>query len=201
MGSNIQLILLITWILSVISIVLAFIWVALRIGPKNRNNSGNHNKDDVINEELRQKLRERGVARFEHTLDQNAAFLQQDLHKISEDIADFIKDRAAEILKDEFTDQKKVLVAAQQHMAESFSGVDKAILDYQKTMADKFNQELAAEKHRRLEKFQNNMAEIITNHVQTTLATNMDVGEQINFILKNMENNKTAIIEDIKREF
>jgi hypothetical protein len=37
--------------------------------------------------------------------------------------------------------------------------------------------------------------------VQQTLGTHMEIDDQVKFILKNLEENKTAIVEDIKREF
>ncbi len=197
-----QLILFITWIGSVLAILLAFIWIAVRIGPKGRGANGGHkNKDnELFDEDFRIKLRERGIARFEQTLDQHAAFLQQDLHKISDSVSEHIKEQAAAILKEEFTDQKQSVAAAQAHMAEAFTRVDHAIADYERSLTEQIKKELQAEKQRRLERFSDNMADVVTHHVQQTLGSHMEVGEQVQFIIKNLEDNKTAIIEDIKRE-
>ena len=68
-------------------------------------------------------------------------------------------------------------------------------------MTEQLKEELAAEKQRRLDRFADNMAEVVNHHVQQTLGTHMEVGEQVEFILRNLEDNKTAIIEDIKREY
>ncbi len=198
---NTQLILLIVWVVSVLAITLAFIWVAIRLGPKGRGKGGGGNSSDVFSDEFRDKLRERGVVRFEHSLDQNAAVLQQDLRKISDDVSEHIKLQASEILKEEFADQKQTVVAAQQHMSEAFAKVDRAITEYQKNMTAQMTEELLAEKKRRLARFEENMADVVTHHVQQTLGTHMEVGDQVQYILKNLEDNKTAIVEDIKREF
>lgn len=186
---------------SILSVLLAFIWIAVRLGPKGRGRGGGHSgKDDVFTDEYREHLRQRGVARFEKTLDQNATFLQQDLHKIGEEVTEFIKERASDILKDEFSDQKQAVASAQQHMANAFAKIDQQIADYQKTMSDQFQKELSAEKDRRIDRFQQNMAEIITQHIQHTLGEQLDVGEQVKYIIANLEANKQAITEDIKRE-
>ena len=141
------------------------------------------------------------VARHDsRKLYQNATFLQQDLHNIGEEVTEFIKERATDILKDEFSDQKKTVATAQQHMAHTFATIDQQIVDFQKSMAEQFKKELTAEKERRLEYFSQNMAEIITNHIQHTLSENLDVGEQVQFIISNLEANKRAIVEDIKHE-
>lgn len=198
---NTETVLLITWAGAVISILLAFIWVALRLGPKGRGHGGGGNNGELFTDEFQNKLRERGVARFERTLDQNAAFLQQDLRKISDDVSEHIKEQSTAILKEEFADQKQSVAAAQQHMAEAFAQIDRAIGDYQTKMTEHLDKELLAEKQRRLERFEKNMAEVITQHVQQTLGSHMEVGEQIEFIIQNLDQNKTAIVEDIKREF
>lgn len=204
MNTSTQTILFITWVGSVLAILLAFIWVAVRLGPKGRGQFGGGQKShdgELFDDDFRAKLRQRGVARFEHALDQHAAFLQQDLRKISDEVGEFIKDQAAGILKEEFTDQKQSVAAAAQHMSDAFAKMDKAIDDYQKTMTEQLQKELLAEKQRRLERFGENMADVVTHHVQQTLGTHMEVGEQVEFIIKNLEANKTAILEDIKREF
>lgn len=203
MLTDTQTILFITWVGSVVAVLLAFIWVAVRLGPKGRNFSAGQrgNNSDVFDDEFRAKLREKGVARFEHTLDQHAVFLQQDLRKISDEVSEYIKNQAAGILKEEFTDQKQVIAAAQQHMSDAFTKVDHAIAEYQQGVNEQFQKELIAEKQRRLDRFSDNMAEVVTHYVQQTLGTHMEVGDQVQFILKNLEENKTAILEDIKREF
>ncbi len=201
MGISTELALFLVGIGSILCALFAFIWVAVRLGPKGRGHGGGHGgKDEIFTEEYREHLRQRGVARFERTLDQNATFLQQDLHTIGEDVTEFIKERASEILKEEFADQKQSVATAQQHMANAFAKIDQQIADYQKNMTAQFQKELSAEKDRRIERFQNNMAEIITSHVQHTLGEHLEVGEQVQFIISNLDANKQAIVEDIKRE-
>jgi hypothetical protein len=200
-GIDRDLALLLTAVGSIISILFAFIWIAIRLGPKGRG-QGNHggNNDSLFDDELREHIRQKGIARFERTLDQNATFLQQDLHKVSDEVTEFIKDRASEILKDEFADQKQTIVAAQQHMSETFSQLDKSIQQYQKEFIEKFDKELTAEKQRRIERFQESMAQIISGHILASLGSQMEVSEQVGFIVDNLDKNKQAIVEDLKRE-
>lgn len=198
---DVQLTLLLVWGGSVVAILLAFIWVAVRLGRVRGGGGGGHDNGKVFTDEYRQHLREKGAARFERTLEENAAFLQQDLHKVSERVTEYVKERAGDILKEEFADQKQSVAAAQQHMSEAFTRVDKAITEYQQIMREQFDRELKIEKARRLERFQENMADVVTHHVQQTLGTHMEVDDQVKFIIKHLEENKTAIVEDIKREF
>ncbi|RTK95353.1 hypothetical protein EKI60_00150 [Candidatus Saccharibacteria bacterium] len=194
-----ELILFITWAGSVVAVLLAFIWVAVRLN-RVRSGGGGGNKNELFSEEYRQHMREKGAARFERTLEENAAFLQQDLHAISDQVTEYVKERAGEILKEEFADQKQTVAAAQQHMSESFKKVDQAIAEYRKAMSEQFEKELKLERARRLQRFQDNMADVVTHHVQQTLGTHLSIDDQIKFIIDNLEANKTAIVEDIKRE-
>lgn len=196
---NTELILLIVWVGGVLSVLFAFIWIARKLPKGHGGGNGGHGSD-AFSDEFRQKLQERGIARFERTVDQNAAFLQQDIRKMSDDITDYIKEQATNILKEEFGDQKQAVIAAQQHMAESFAKVDRAVQEYQHALADQLKKEVKTEKQKLLDRFQENMADVVTHHVQQTLGTHMQIDEQVEFILKNLEENKTAIVEDIKRE-
>ena len=201
MEINTELALFLVALASILSTLLAFIWVAVRLGPKGRGHGANRNSNnELFDENFRNELRERGINRFERTLDQNAAFLQQDLHTIGDEVTEFIKERAGEILKEEFGEQKKAIATAQQHLAQTFLQVDTAIQQQQKEISAQYLKELQAEKERRLNDFSNAMAEIVTKHVEQTLSAHMDIGQQMKYILSNLEANKQAIIEDIKRE-
>lgn len=200
-GMDVQLALLLTWVGSVLAVLLAFIWVAIRLGRVRGGSGGGGRSNELFTEEYRQHLREKGEARFERTLEENAAFLQQDLHSIGEEVTEYVKERAGEIIKEEFSDQKQSVAAAQQHMNEAFLRIDKAISEYQQMVREQFDKELKIEKARRLERFQQNMADVVTHHVQQTLGSHLEIDDQIKFILTNLEANKTAIVEDIKREF
>ena len=201
MEINTELALFLVALASILSTLLAFIWVAVRLGPKGRGHGANrNNNNELFDENFRNELRERGINRFERTLDQNAAFLQQDLHTIGDEVTEFIKERAGEILKEEFGEQKKAIATAQQHLAQTFLQVDTAIQQQQKEISAQYLKELQAEKERRLNDFSNAMAEIVTKHVEQTLSAHMDIGQQMKYILSNLEANKQAIIEDIKRE-
>lgn len=200
-GMDVQLALLLTWVGSVLAVLLAFIWVAIRLGHVRGGGGGGGRSNELFTEEYRQHLREKGEARFERTLEENAAFLQQDLHSIGEEVTEYVKERAGEIIKEEFSDQKQSVAAAQQHMNEAFLRIDKAISEYQQMVREQFDKELKIEKARRLERFQQNMADVVTHHVQQTLGSHLEIDDQIKFILTNLEANKTAIVEDIKREF
>ncbi len=201
MGNDFQLTLLIVVLGGIFSLLLAFIWIAVRIGPKGRNlrsHSGNNN--ELFDETYRQKLQARGVARFERTLDQNATVLQKELSNVSEEVTQYIKDNIGQILGDQLDDQKQVVRAAEEKMAQSFKNIDNALTDYQKSMQAEMHQQLLKQVDSRVQFLDQNMSEIINSYIQQTLASELDVSDQIKGIVANLEANKSAIVEDLKRE-
>lgn len=48
-------------------------------------------------------------------------------------------------------------------------------------------------------KFEKNMAGIINHYVLRAIGDQIDLSDQLNYILAELEDNKAAIIEDIKR--
>lgn len=202
MGNNAQFTILLVAIGSIFSVLLAFIWIAVRLGPKGRGRgpANQSNGEDIFSDEYRDKLRERGIMRFQNTLDQNAVFLQKDLQRVSEEVGEYIKEHVGDILKDQLNDQKQTLIAAEERMAQSFSKVDKALEDYRLKMIEEMKNELALEKQRRIEYLENNLTDVVAHYIKETLAAELDVSEQMESIVANLEANKTAITEDLKRE-
>lgn len=202
MGNNAQFTILLVAIGSIFSVLLAFIWIAVRLGPKGRGRgpAQQNNNEDIFSDEYREKLRERGVLRFQNTLDQNATFLQKDLQKISEDVGEYIKQHVGDILKDQLNDQKQTLNSAEDRMAQSFVKIDKALEDYRTKMIEEMKNELLSEKKRRIEYFEKNLTSVVAHYIKETLAAELNVSEQMEFIVANLEANKTAIIEDLKHE-
>lgn len=201
MGNDFQLTLLIVVLGGIFSLLLAFIWIAVRIGPKGRNlRSHSGNNSELFDETYRQKLQARGVARFERTLDQNATVLQKELSNVSEEVTQYIKDNIGQILGDQLDDQKQVVRAAEEKMAQSFKNIDNALTDYQKSMQAEMHQQLLKQVDSRVQFLDQNMSEIINSYIQQTLASELDVSDQIKGIVANLEANKAAIVEDLKRE-
>lgn len=202
MGNDFELTILIVAIGGIFSILLAFIWIAHRIGPRGRGLRGNGSSQngELFDDEYRAKLQARGLARFERTLDQNAAYLQKDLSRISEDVGQHVKDNISEILKEQLDDQKQTVKAAEERMAQSFKNIDNALNDYQRSMAMEMKQELKKEVERRIKFYEDNMSEVINSYVKQTLADELDVSAQIPSIIAALEKNKGPILEDLKRE-
>ena len=57
--------------------------------------------------------------------------------------------------------------------------------------------EFIDEKARLIRQFEDNMAEIINHYVLAAIGNQIDLSDQLEFILSDLETNKKSIIEDI----
>ena len=59
-------------------------------------------------------------------------------------------------------------------------------------------EETAKEKDRILAKFENNMADIVNHYLLAAIGNEIDLSSQMDYIFQNLEENKEAIVADIK---
>ncbi len=64
-------------------------------------------------------------------------------------------------------------------------------------MGQQLAQEIANEKTRVLKRFEDNMADIVNHYVLAAVGNQIDLNDQLEYILSELEKNKEDIIEDI----
>jgi hypothetical protein len=64
-------------------------------------------------------------------------------------------------------------------------------------MGRQLQQEVAEEKARLIKRFESNMADIVNHYVLSAIGDQIDLNDQLEYILGNIEANKEAIIRDI----
>jgi hypothetical protein len=185
---------------------LAFIWLALRLG----NNSFSKTKnaapyeqaaqldvEHIFDDKFREELRNRGRLHFEKIIGENAMFLQQDLRLTTSQLNDYMKQEITRKLKEEFAKYEQSINDAKQLAMDSIQKTNDAIDEQRKTLSVQVQKEYIDEKARLIRQFEVNMAEIINHYVLSAIGNQIDLNEQLEFILSDLEANKKAIIEDI----
>ena len=199
------------WLVIIVSLLvttgLAFIWLALKIGaPTARNEKQGKQpydeavKEDVehiFNDEFRGELRNRGRLHFEKIIGENAMFLQQDLRLTTSQLNDYMKKEITTKLREEFTKYEQSIMDAKQLAIDSIQKTNQAIDEQRRTLSTELQKEIAEEKARIIKQFENNMAEIVNHYVLAAIGNQIDLSQQLEFILSDLEANKQAIIEDI----
>lgn len=189
---------------------LALIWLAVRLGraggssPQGRNASESLEKaakqdvERIFNDEFRQELRNRGRLHFEKIINENAMFLQQDLRLTTSQVNEYVKSEITNTLKEEFQKYEQSIMDAKNMALDSLHKTSAAIEEQRKVLGQEVEQSLKAEKAQLIKQFETNLAAIINHYVLAAIGNQIDLNDQLEYIVSELEANKQAIIEDIQ---
>ncbi|HET8709164.1 MAG TPA: hypothetical protein VFL85_02685 [Candidatus Saccharimonadales bacterium] len=187
---------------------IAFVWLAVRLGnglsPKKLDDNSPVAKaaeDDVeriFNDEFREELRNRGRLHFEKIIGENAMFLQQDLRLTTSQLNEYMKAEITKKLKEEFAKYEESIMDAKQLAIDSIQKTNAAIDEQRAQLSTQLDKEVAEQKAKLIQHFEENMAEIINHYVMAAIGNQIDLGDQLEFILSDLEANKQAILQDIQ---
>jgi hypothetical protein len=153
--------------------------------------------EHIFNDEFREELRNRGRLHFEKIIGENAMFLQQDLRLTTSQLNEYMKNEITIKLQDEFEKYEESITDAKQLAVEAINKTQTAIEEQRKIMSQQIQQEIANERRRLTERFENNMGDIVNHYVLAAIGDQIDLNDQLEFILSDLEANKEAIIRDI----
>ena len=189
---------------------LAFIWMALRTsggatgGKKGKQpaqdpytQQAEQDVEHIFNEAFREELRNRGRLHFEKIIGENAMFLQQDLRLTTSQLNEFMKTEITKKLQEEFAKYEESITDAKQLAIDSINKTQVAIEEQRKAMSAQIAKELGDEKARLTKRFEENMADIINHYVLSAIGDQIDLNDQLEYILADLQENKEAIIKDI----
>ncbi len=194
-------------LVSLLASTLAFVYLAVQITPKGGKNL--HNGKDpytelaekdvehIFNDEFRQELRNRGRLHFEKIIGENAMFLQQDLRLTTSQLNEYMKSEINSKLQEEFAKYEESISDAKNLALESITKTQDAIEQQRQMMSQQLTEEVADEKARLVKRFEENMADIVNHYVLAAVGSQIDLNDQLEYILGELEENKKNIIEDI----
>ncbi len=190
---------------SILAATVAFVWLASKLsGGKAGKNSNDafteqaeKDVEHIFNEEFREELRNRGRLHFEKIIGENAMFLQQDLRLTTSQLNEYMKTEITRKLQEEFSKYEESITDAKELAIDSINKTQEAIEQQRKMMTQQLSQELANEKARLVKRFEENMADIVNHYVLAAIGDQIDLNDQLEFILTDLDANKEAIIRDI----
>jgi hypothetical protein len=154
--------------------------------------------EHIFNNEFREELRNRGRLHFEKIIGENAMFLQQDLRLTTSQLNDYMKKEITRTLQEEFAKYEESITDAKQLAIESIEKTRAAIEQQRQILGSQLEKEVQAEKERQLVRFEKNMAEIVNHYVVESIGSQIDLEDQLEYIVGDLEANKKAILDDIK---
>jgi vacuolar-type H+-ATPase subunit H len=182
-----------------------FIYLAIKVS---RNNAAQKTAQDfeaaaekdvehIFNDEFREELRNRGRLHFEKILGENAMFLQQDLRLTTSQLNDYMKDQISRDLKEAFANYENAISDAKQLAVESIEKTKETIDEQRSALTSQLEKEVSDEKARRIKRFDENMADVVNHYVLAAIGNQIDLNDQLEYILGELEANKQAILEDV----
>ncbi|HEY5668124.1 MAG TPA: hypothetical protein VIR03_03090 [Candidatus Saccharimonadales bacterium] len=169
----------------------------LQKSAQDYENMAERDVEHIFNNEFREELRNRGRLHFEKILGENAMFLQQDLRLTTSQLNDYMKDQISKDLKEAFANYENAISDAKQLAVESIEKTKQTIDEQRSALSSQLEKEVADEKARRIKRFEDNMADVVNHYVLAAIGNQIDLNDQLEYILGELEANKQAILEDI----
>jgi hypothetical protein len=188
----------------------AFLWMAYSLNRLivNRENKdvprqiANHATEVAVeyafSDEFREELRVQGREQFHKIISENAMFLQQDMRLTASQLNEFMKQEIVQSLQEQFGKYEKSIDDAKQIAVVSLEKTRQAIEQQRLLLSSQLQDEMNKEKQRLIERFEQNMAEIINHYVLNAIADQISLEDQLEYIMADLEANKQVILEDIK---
>lgn len=203
--TTLWLVAIIAGLLVIGGVMIYFVLRSDKKGPKTGANTedeltevAKNSVDKVFDDEFREELRNRGRLHFEKIIGENAMFLQQDLRLTTTQLNDYMKNEIKRVLQEEFSKYEESISTAKDLALESIQKTQ-AVIEQQRLVLEKqMTDEAAAEKARMLDSFEKNMADIVNHYILAAIGNEIDLTVQLDYIFQNLEENKKAILEDIK---
>jgi hypothetical protein len=153
--------------------------------------------EHIFNDAFREELRNRGRLHFEKIIGENAMFLQQDLRLTTSQLNDYMKQEITAKLQDEFKKYEESIIDAKQLAIESIEKTKQAVEENRAALMGQLQQEFKEEKTRELQRFNDNMTKVINHYLVAAIGDQIDLSDQLEYILNNLEANKEEIIKDL----
>lgn len=195
---------------SLLAATIAFMWLAVRLGKSGttkRKTTDNDldiakaAEDDVehiFNDTFREELRNRGRLHFEKIISENAMFLQQDLRLTTSQLNEYMKGEITRTLQEEFVKYEQSITDAKQLAIEALQKTNDVIDEQRAHLSDQLDAEVAKEKERLITQFQTNMGDVVNHYIVAAIGNQIDLSDQLEYILNDLDMNKQAILEDIR---
>jgi len=190
---------------SLLATAAAFVWLVFRLEKKAETKqdpaygeAADKDVEHIFNSDFREELRNRGRLHFEKIIAENAMFLQQDLRLTTSQLNEFMKQEITRTLQEEFSKYEQSIDDAKQLAIDSIEKTRTAVEEERKVLSDNLKKQYEAERQALLARFESNMAEVINHYVLDAVGNQIDLTEQLEYIVGQLEANKVAIVEDIK---
>lgn len=161
--------------------------------------TANEDVEHIFNADFREELRNRGRLHFEKIIGENAMFLQQDLRQTTTELNEYMRTEITRTLQTEFKKYEQSITDAKQLALDSIEKTVTTIEQQRLLLESQMQNQAQSQRDQIIARFEEQMASIVNHYVMQAIGNQIDLSDQLEFILGELESNKAAIIEDIKR--
>ncbi len=155
------------------------------------------NVAQIFNDAFREELRNRGRLHFEKIISENAMFLQQDLQLTTSQLNESLKNEVTKNLQTEFKKYEQSLEDARQLAVSAIEKTNQAIDKEREVLSNEIQKQIDLEKKQVLDNFEQHLASIVNHYILMAIGDQIDLNDQLQFIVADLEKNKEAIKEDV----
>ena len=167
------------------------------VGTKGLDEAADKQVDQIFNDEFREELRNRGRLHFEKIIGENAMFLQQDLRLTTSQLNEYMKSEITRKLKEEFTKYEESIMDAKQLAVDSIEKTNTVIDEQRQMLGKELQEQVAAEKAHLMARFESDMGRVVNHYVMAAIGNQIDMSDQLGYVLSELEANKKEIMKDI----
>jgi F0F1-type ATP synthase membrane subunit b/b' len=125
-------------------------------------------------------------------------FLKQDLQLTASDLNKYMQEQIKKVLKEEFSKYEESIDNAKQIAVDAINKTQKALDDQRTALQAQIEQEAIKEKARLMSQFEDNMSQVVNHYLLEAIGNEIDLSDQLDYIYRHLEDNKQAILEDIR---
>lgn len=155
--------------------------------------------EHIFNDDFREELRNRGRLHFEKIIGENAMFLQQDLRQTTTQLNEYMRAEITRTLQIEFKKYEQSITDAEQLAVDSIEKTVTTIEQQRVLLESQIQNQAETQRNQIIVRFEAQMADIVNHYIMQAIGNQIDLSDQLEFILGELESNKAAIVEDIKR--
>ena len=169
---------------------------------------------------VRADLHKRVSVIFEKAVEENAEYLKDDIEKARHSMVTYVKREFDAALSADMRALHESVDDIQHGAVAGIDSIQKSIIENQESFSKKIQERQLAlvasleqqhkslteridsavkdEKTRRIKEFENQMTQIVRVYINEALSNQIDVDAQIDYIIEDLQQNKNAMIEDMK---
>lgn len=193
---------------SLLAATTAFIWMATKTGSGRgavvSDGAGDvegavkRDVEHIFDDSFREELRNRGRLHFEKIISENAMFLQQDLRLTTSQLNEYMKGEITRTLQDEFKRYEQSITDAKQMAIDALQKTNEVIDEQRSQISGMLDEETARQKEQIMSRFEENLVDVVNHYVVAAIGNQIDLSDQLEYIVGDLESNKQAIMEDIR---